>query len=76
VPGVRSETPDARYVHGHRLTPVMWRGIILVGVVMAAATLFVLDASLPGGLVGGTVTCATHRQWRLPRSCSFRCSLC
>jgi Ca2+-transporting ATPase len=32
----------------------MWRGILLVGVVMAAATLFVLDASLPGGLVDGS----------------------
>ena len=35
------------------ITPRMWRGIALVGVVMAAATLFVLDASLPGGLVEG-----------------------
>jgi Ca2+-transporting ATPase len=36
------------------ITPRMWRGIALVGVVTAAATLFVLDASLPGGLVDGT----------------------
>jgi P-type Ca2+ transporter type 2C len=35
------------------LTPRMWRGIVLVGGVMAAATLFVLDASLPGGFVSG-----------------------
>ncbi|HKT79112.1 MAG TPA: cation-translocating P-type ATPase [Vicinamibacterales bacterium] len=35
------------------LTGRMWRGIILVGVVMAAGTLFVLDASLPGGYVDG-----------------------
>jgi Ca2+-transporting ATPase len=35
------------------LTPRMWRGIVFVGVVMAAGTLFVLDASLPGGLVDG-----------------------
>ncbi len=35
------------------LTPRMWRGIVLVGAVMAAGTLFVLDASLPGGLVDG-----------------------
>lgn len=31
----------------------MWRGIFFNGAVMAAASLFVLDASLPGGLVDG-----------------------
>jgi P-type Ca2+ transporter type 2C len=31
----------------------MWRGIVFVGVVMAAGTLFALDASMPGGLVEG-----------------------
>jgi P-type Ca2+ transporter type 2C len=36
------------------LTPQMWRGIALVGVVMAAGTLFVLDVSLPGGFVDGS----------------------
>jgi Ca2+-transporting ATPase len=35
------------------LTPQMWRGIIFVGVIMAAGTLFALDASLPGGFVEG-----------------------
>jgi len=35
------------------LTPRMWRGIVFVGVIMAAGTLFVLDASLPGGAVEG-----------------------
>jgi Ca2+-transporting ATPase len=35
------------------ITAAMWRGIILVGVIMAAGTLFVLDASLPGGFVEG-----------------------
>jgi Ca2+-transporting ATPase len=35
------------------LTPRMWRGIVFVGVIMAAGTLFVLDASLPGGFVHG-----------------------
>jgi Ca2+-transporting ATPase len=35
------------------LTPRMWRGIVFVGVIMAAGTLFVLDASLPGGFVAG-----------------------
>ena len=36
------------------LTPGMWRGIGFVGVIMAAGTLFVLDASLPGGFVQGS----------------------
>jgi Ca2+-transporting ATPase len=35
------------------ITRRMWAGILFVGVVMAAGTLFVLDASLPGGLVEG-----------------------
>ena len=32
----------------------MWRGIVFVGVITAAGTLFVLDASLPGGFVEGS----------------------
>jgi Ca2+-transporting ATPase len=36
------------------LTGKMWRGIIFVGAVMAAGTLLVLDACLPGGLIEGT----------------------
>jgi P-type Ca2+ transporter type 2C len=36
------------------ITGRMWRGIFFVGVVTAGATLFVLDASLPGGFVEGT----------------------
>jgi P-type Ca2+ transporter type 2C len=36
------------------LTPRMWRGIIFVGVIMAVGTLFVLDASLPGGFIEGS----------------------
>jgi Ca2+-transporting ATPase len=36
------------------LTPRMWRGIVFVGVIMAVGTLYVLDASLPGGFVAGT----------------------
>jgi Ca2+-transporting ATPase len=35
------------------LTARIWRGIVFVGIVMAAGTLFVLDASLPGGYFGG-----------------------
>ena len=36
------------------LTPRMWRGIVFIGIIMAAGTLYVLDASLPGGFVEGT----------------------
>jgi P-type Ca2+ transporter type 2C len=36
------------------LTLRMWRGIVFVGVIMAIGTLFVLDASLPGGFVEGS----------------------
>jgi Ca2+-transporting ATPase len=35
------------------ITPGMWVTILLTGTVIAAGTLFVLDASLPGGLVEG-----------------------
>ena len=35
------------------ITPSMWFGIFVVGVVMALGTLLVLDASLPGGLITG-----------------------
>lgn len=38
------------------LTKPMWLGIFFVGTIMAAGTLFVLDASLPGGLVEGRGT--------------------
>jgi Ca2+-transporting ATPase len=34
----------------------MWAGIVFVGVIMAAGTLLVLDASLPGGLLEGAGT--------------------
>jgi len=36
------------------ITGRMWAGIAFVGAVMAVATLFVVDASLPGGLVPGS----------------------
>ena len=35
------------------ITGRMWRGIAFVGLTMAGSTLFVLDASLPGGMVEG-----------------------
>lgn len=38
------------------ITRRMWRGIFLVGAIMAAGTLLVLDASLPGGLIEGSGT--------------------
>jgi Ca2+-transporting ATPase len=36
------------------ITTRMWRGILFVGAVFAAGTLFVIDLSLPGGLVAGS----------------------
>jgi len=38
------------------LTPRMWREVATSGLVMALGTLWVLDASLPGGFVAGTGT--------------------
>lgn len=38
------------------ITPAMWAGIVLVGLVMAVGTLAVLDASLPGGFIEGSGT--------------------
>lgn len=35
------------------ITGTMWRGIFFVGAIMAAGTLLVLDANLPGGLIEG-----------------------
>ena len=35
------------------VTARMWRGIVFVGIIMAAGTLFVLDASMPLGFVAG-----------------------
>jgi Ca2+-transporting ATPase len=50
--GLMARPPRPR---GERvITPRMWRGIVLVGVVMAAGTLGVLDASLPGGFLEGS----------------------
>ena len=36
------------------ITRGMWTGIVFVGAIMAAETLLVLDASLPGGLIAGS----------------------
>jgi Ca2+-transporting ATPase len=49
---VMQEPPRRR---GERaITGGMWAGIVFVGVIMAAGTLLVLDASLPGGVIEGT----------------------
>ena len=54
------DPPDGSLMHARPrptgegvLTARMWRGIALVGISMAAGTLFVLDAALPGGFVEG-----------------------
>jgi Ca2+-transporting ATPase len=53
-PAAMTEQPRPR---GERvITPRMWFGIVFVGVVSAAGTLLVLDASLPGGFIDGTGT--------------------
>ena len=50
-PGVMRSPPRPA---GERvITRRMWGGIFFVGVVMAAGTLYTLDAALPGGLVRG-----------------------
>ena len=36
------------------ITGRMWAGIFFIGAIMAAGTLLVLDASLPGGLIEGS----------------------
>src|SRR5690606_7436247 len=51
-PGTMRRPP--RPAGEHVITAAMWRGIFFVGAVMAAGTLFVIDASLPSGLVEGT----------------------
>jgi Ca2+-transporting ATPase len=52
APGLMQRPPRAA---GERvITGAMWRGIFFVGAIMAAGSLYVLDAALPGGLVEGT----------------------
>ncbi|MGH7391515.1 MAG: cation-translocating P-type ATPase [Candidatus Rokuibacteriota bacterium] len=50
--GVMNEPPRTRGAGA--MTRRMWVGIVFVGVIMAAGTLLVLDASLPGGLIEGS----------------------
>jgi Ca2+-transporting ATPase len=42
--------------HEGVITGRMWIGIVFVGIIMAAGTLLVLDAALPGGLIEGSGT--------------------
>jgi Ca2+-transporting ATPase len=51
-PGLMDRPPRSK--HEGVITSRMWRGIVFVGLVMAAGTLLVLDAALPGGLIEGT----------------------
>ena len=54
-PGLMRQPPRPA---GERvITGRMWTGVVFVGIVMAAGTLFVLDSSLPGGTIeaGGTL---------------------
>jgi Ca2+-transporting ATPase len=54
TPGVMTRPPRPR---GEGvITRSMWIGIFFVGSIMAAGTLFALDASLPGGLIEGRGT--------------------
>jgi Ca2+-transporting ATPase len=55
-PGPRTMSRAPRPKGEGVLTRRMWQGILLVGTVMAAGTLLVLDACLPGGLIEGTGT--------------------
>jgi P-type Ca2+ transporter type 2C len=52
--GVMTEPPRAR--SEGVITRGMWAGIFFVGAIMAAGTLLILDASLPGGLIEGSGT--------------------
>lgn len=59
--GLDPSDPDCmsrppRPPHEGVLTGEMWRGIVFVGVVMAAGTLLVLDWALPGGFIEGSGT--------------------
>jgi P-type Ca2+ transporter type 2C len=51
-PGLMKEPPRSK--NEGVITRSMWFGIFFVGLVMALGTLFVLDLSLPGGLINGS----------------------
>jgi len=58
-PDVMSQRPRPR--SESVITPSMWVEILLSGAIIAAGTLLVLDASLPGGFIAGRGT-ITHAQ--------------
>lgn len=51
-PGIMKEPPRPR--EEGVITHSMWAGNLFTGLIMAVGTLFVLDASLPGGLIEGS----------------------
>jgi Ca2+-transporting ATPase len=51
-PGLMKEPPRSK--NEGVVTRSMWFGILFVGLVMALGTLFILDLSLPGGLISGS----------------------
>jgi Ca2+-transporting ATPase len=50
-PGLMNQPP--RDPHGGVITSRMWVGIVVASAVMAAGTLLLLDAGIPGGLIEG-----------------------
>ena len=50
--GVMNQSPRPR--NERVITADMWKGIFFVGTVVAAGTLLILDASLPGGVIEGS----------------------
>jgi magnesium-transporting ATPase (P-type) len=68
--GVDPETDDVMARRPRRrdervIDARMWRGVVLIGAVIAAATLLTLDIFLPGGLVDG------HDSLVVARTCAF-----
>jgi hypothetical protein len=64
--GVDPETDDVmsrppRALHERVIDGRMWRGVLLIGLVMAVVTLVTIDLYLPGGLVAGTERLDTAR---------------
>jgi Ca2+-transporting ATPase len=51
-PGLMKEPPRPR--EEGVITRSMWAGNLFTGIIMAVGTLFILDASLPGGLIEGS----------------------
>ena len=64
--GIDSETEDVmnrppRSLQDRVIDPQMWAGVLLIGFVMAAATLVTIDLYLPGGLIEGDQSLDTAR---------------